>query len=79
MPVLCTVVEEPQALLMTVRVTRTIKLPVLKLRVDDTRFFSGHKDSDFLPLENDLQVLSAKMTFFLLCVMWKCGDREWNP
>lgn len=25
------------------------------------------------------QVLSAKMTSFLLCVMWKCGDREWNP
>lgn len=78
MPVLCTVLEEPQVSLMIVNVTRTIKLPVLKCRLDEARFFSGHKDSEFLPQDNDLQVLRAKVTFSLLCLRWKCGDREWN-
>lgn len=76
MPVLCTVLEEPQVSLMIVNVTRTIKLPVLKCRLDEARFFSGHKDSEFLPQDNDLQVLRAKVTFSLLCLRWKCGDRE---
>jgi len=72
----CAVAEEPQVSLMTVTVTRTIKLPALRLRLDDTRFFNGCKDSDILPQENHLRVLRAKVTFSLLRLLWKCGDRE---
>lgn len=35
------------------------------------RFFSGHKDSYFLPQENERQVLRVKVIFSLVYLLWK--------